>query len=275
MLTLSNSLDCCICGKGVQATFYKKIDSYELLRCHCCGLIRLSQVEIPPENFLNDASEKNDGKIEYWGFPEYFKKYAEIFNHFFQDRFRKIKSYQSIEGEWLDVGSGYGLWQKFLERNNQRSIGIEIEKEAYLFAKNDRVDIELVSIEKYQTNKKFAVITMCDVLEHVEDPLAVLEKCKALLLNDGLLYIQVPNVIGLKYPFGDTLGLPHHLWQFDPKTLQSLTRRAGFETVEVWTGIQGVIRYYEQGGPSILRRLLWKLASITRRGNRLQLLVRK
>jgi 2-polyprenyl-3-methyl-5-hydroxy-6-metoxy-1,4-benzoquinol methylase len=232
-------------------------------------------VAIQPEDFLGDAADQKDGKIEYWGYPEYFKKHATIFNHFFNERYEKIKSHTQVEGEWLDVGSGYGLWQKFLKTKNQKSFGIEIEKKAFLVAQGEGLDIELVSIQNLKTPKKFAVITMCDVLEHVEDPFAVLEKCKDLLLPGGLLYVQVPNVIGLKYPFRDTLGLPHHLWQFNPRTLKILTNNVGLKTVGCWTGIQGVIRYYEQGGPSIIRQALWKLARFTGRGNRLQLLVRK
>lgn len=275
MLTSSKSLSCCICGNSAESKVFKKIDSHVLQRCLDCQLIRLSQVAIAPEEFLSDAAEQTDGKVEYWGYPEYFKKYADVFNHFFEDRFEKINSHLEIEGEWLDVGSGYGLWQNFLKKKKQSSFGIEIEKKAFLHAQTDGVEIDLVSIQSFKTDKRFAAITMCDVLEHVEEPLEVLQKCKDLLLPGGMLYIQVPNVIGLKYPYGDTLGLPHHLWQFNPRTLQLLTQKAGFQTIKAWTGIQGVIRYYEQGGPSLWRLGLWKLARLTGRGNRLQLLVRK
>jgi SAM-dependent methyltransferase len=271
----SKALTCCICGPGTPVKVFKKIDGFELLKCRKCQLIRLSHVAIPPEDFLGDAADDKEGKVEYWGYPEYFKKHAKIFNHFFNERFEKIKNKLYIDGPWLDIGSGYGLWQKFLLSKNQKSIGIEIEKKAFLFAQNDGLEIELVSIQNYKSQQKFAAITMCDVLEHVEDPYAVLNKCKDLLMPGGLLYIQVPNVVGLKYPFGDILGLPHHLWQFDPTTMRLLTNKVGLKTIGSWTGIQGVIRYYEQGGPSLIRRVLWNLARFTGRGNRLQVLVRK
>ncbi|MFP5490932.1 MAG: class I SAM-dependent methyltransferase [Bacteriovoracia bacterium] len=271
----SKSLVCCICGANTPAKVFKKIDGFELLKCQECRLIRLSHVAIPAEDFLADAADDKEGKVEYWGYPEYFKKHADVFNHFFNERFQKIKRNLVIEGPWLDVGSGYGLWQKFLVSKNQKNFGIEIEKKAFLSSQSEGLEIELVSIQNFKTEKKFSVITMCDVLEHVEDPYAVLKKCSDLLMPGGLLYIQVPNVVGLKYPFGDTLGLPHHLWQFNPATMRRLTHKVGMETIGSWTGIQGVIRYYEQGGPSFIRQGLWRLARITRRGNRLQVLVRK
>ena len=275
MSTSSSSLICCICGAEAPSDFFKKIDEFDLLRCKHCRLIRLSKVELSPEGFLADAADQSERKVEYWGYPEYFKKHSKIFNHFFNERYEKIKKYSQLEGEWLDIGSGYGLWQKFLDTKNQKSFGIEIEEKSFMFAKQEGINIELISIQKLDTKKKFAAITMCDVLEHVEDPRAVLEKCKELLLPGGLLYLQVPNVIGLKYPFGDTLGLPHHLWQFDPRTLMLLTNKVDLKLVGCWTGIQGVIRYYEKGGPSLIRQGLWKLARLTGRGNRLQVLVRK
>lgn len=103
----------------------------------------------------------------------------------------------------------------------------------------------------------------------------VLRKCYDLLIPGGLLYIQVPNVVGFKIPYGDSLGLPHHLWQFDNRTLQQMIANTGFKSVGFWTGVQGVIKYYQQGGPSLLRQLLWNFARWSKRGNRLQLLVKK
>lgn len=276
MKTSSNYLNCCVCRTNKFSTKYKKIDGFELLLCKACGLIFLDKVSINPETFLKDADQREpEIKAEYWGYPEYFKKYSHLFNHFFEERLLRIKSCSPPKGEWFDVGSGYGLWQTFLKDKEIENSGIEIENNAYNYTRSINLKTELVSFENFKPKKTYSVITMCDVLEHIEDPAMALEKAYKMLEPGGLLYIQVPNVIGFKIPYGDHLGLPHHLWQFSPAPLKKLSEQAGFKLIDYWTGTQGVVRYYENGGPRFYHRALWFLAYQLKIGNRLQVLLQK
>src|SRR5690606_29812299 len=110
----------------------------------------------------------------------------------------------------------------------------------YSFCQKQMLPVELADIESWTTQKRFSVITICDVLEHVKDPMAVLKKCHQLLMPNGVIYVQVPCVLGLRYPFRANLGLPHHLWQFAPKTLARLIKSSQFSSVKYWTGVQGI-----------------------------------
>ena len=276
MLTLSKKLNCCICRSRKESVFYKTIDNFKLLKCNFCKIVYLEKTFIEASDFLEDAhSTNNKNKIEYWGYPEYLKKYNFVFDYFFQERLERLTLHNPPEGIWLDIGTGYGLWQSFLKSKSIDSLGIEIDKNAFAYTKSLGFDAINVSIENFFSDQKFAVITICDVLEHVEDPFEVLKKCHQLLLPNGLIYIQVPNVLGFKIPFGDDLGLPHHLWQFSPKPLIKLSENTGFELLNYWTGIQGVIRYYENGGPYFYHKIFWALAKKFKIGNRLQVLLKK
>lgn len=269
--TSSKPLPCC-CGKFKDKKF-KEIDTHLLVKCLFCGLVRLGTVQSDPVAFLDDVNT-SDG-LEYWGYPNFFKKYEPVFKHYFEERYNRISQLSPGDGVWLDIGSGYGFWQMFLNEKKRHNFGIEIEKNAVRYGREMGVNVDQVSIENFSPTNSFSVITMCDVLEHVEKPQEILAKCFEMLESGGLLYIQVPNVLGLKYPYGDSLGLPHHLWQFDPATMKTLLKQQGFRLHDYWTGIQGVIRYYEAGGPSQYRKLMWKMASNMRIGNRLQILVSK
>lgn len=55
------------------------------------------------------------------------------------------------------------------------------------------VNIKWCDIIDYETEKQFDVIVMGDVLEHVLDPVQVLEKAKRMLSEDGILWISTPN----------------------------------------------------------------------------------
>lgn len=274
MSTSSNRLSCTACSVG--SYLYRYVDSFKLKRCRSCGVIHLDQPYREQTSFLTDVKNQREVKLEYWGYPEYFKKYKTVFDYFFEDRFDKIMKGNPEKKDWFDFGAGYGLWMDFLRKEKRiQSEGVEIEESATQYARSLGLEVLQADFLEYQAKQKFNVMTVCDVLEHLENPLYALKKCHDALNEGGLLYIQVPNVVGLKYPYKDQLGLPHHLWQFDPKSLFNLINKANFEMVDYWTGVQGVIGHYERGTATFTRKLMWKLASELKRGNRLQMLVRK
>jgi SAM-dependent methyltransferase len=85
----------------------------------------------------------------------------------------------------------------------------------------------------------FEAITMSQSLEHVHDPLRVLQEAHRLLTPGGRVVVAVPNIDSLAFRwFGaDWWGLdvPRHLTHFAPATLARMLERAGFrvETVQL------------------------------------------
>jgi SAM-dependent methyltransferase len=130
-------------------------------------------------------------------------------------------------------------------------------------------------IESFQPDEKYDCIVMCDVLEHVLSPGQVLQHCYSLLNPGGIIYIQVPNLVGFKLPFNHSWGLPHHIWQFGKGSLRRLLEQKHFQVVGIHTGVLGIIGVYERGGPHAWHRLLWKTAHIFKIGNRLQMVAVK
>ncbi len=87
------------------------------------------------------------------------------------------------------------------------------------------------------TGPSFEAITMWQALEHVHQPLEVLQAAHRLLTPGGRIVVAVPNFEGFAArwfgPHWFGLDLPRHLTHFTPNTLRSLLNRAGFEHVEI------------------------------------------
>lgn len=67
--------------------------------------------------------------------------------------------------------------------------------------------------EDFATDKKFDVIEMGFVLEHVDDPQAIILKFKDYLSKNGRMFISVPNARSLHRQIGFRAGLMEDLYQ--------------------------------------------------------------
>ena len=79
----------------------------------------------------------------------------------------------------------------------------------------------------------FDVITLFSTVEHLAEPVAVLQECRRLLRDGGNLVIKTPNFSSLNRRLlrGGWSGykLPEHCFFFSPRGIQRLFLRAGLE----------------------------------------------
>ena len=138
----------------------------------------------------------------------------------------------------LDVGCGKGYVAKALVSNGCDVIGIDISKydgggwlQEVLIG-----DIETMPLK---FKKKFDVILLADVLEHLHNPKKTLLRLKPFLVNRGMLVVSVPNVanwkVRLKLLFGKfdyaDQGIMDrtHLHFYTQKTIKELMDSTEFE----------------------------------------------
>jgi selenocysteine-specific translation elongation factor len=78
------------------------------------------------------------------------------------------------------------------------------------------------------------LVTLNKVLEHVETPSLMLEKARKLLINDGLLYVEVPDGDSAfaKDPKHEEFFIEHH-HAFSMASLALLVERSGFRCLEI------------------------------------------
>ncbi|MBH24333.1 MAG: hypothetical protein CMH57_07775 [Myxococcales bacterium] len=138
----------------------------------------------------------------------------------------------------LDIGASYGA---FIEHARVKR-GIEayaidldpgsIEK----FVNTEDIDVRCGDVLEgmYETDY-FDVITLLETLEHVYDPVVVLEEVRRILKPGGLVSLEVPNWDAVtRMVFGSwwlPLLLPTHLQHFSRRHLAMCAERAGLEPV--------------------------------------------
>ena len=143
--------------------------------------------------------------------------------------------YVPEQGRYLDIGCGTGhLLDNFHSMRPQWTLyGYEL-KDTYRKAVLARSAIEgFYSGQLSAIDQRFDMVSLFGCLEHIHDPGPFLEVVRTLLKDEGLLLIEVPNV--MDNPFD--LVVYDHCTHFSIHSLLSLLNRVGFSHVFVSTDL--------------------------------------
>ena len=222
---------------------------YKIKRCKKCHHVQIYPVPTMKEieKFYNEnLQEKNIG---------YKATIKEIKEKNLDDTIRRvslIKKITSKRNSILEIGSGYGFFLERMKNSGYKIMGTEVSKARIKFLKKIP-NIEIFqSSEPAKIKKKFDVIVMFHVLEHLTDPITFLKNIKTLLNSKGKIVVEVPNFndyqLDLHKEYRDFFWQFAHIHYFYPKTLRYVFKKAGFNSK-----IFGVQRY------SIENMFNWKL----------------
>ncbi len=148
----------------------------------------------------------------------------------------------------LDIGSGPGINAELIEKVAEKVICIEPSNEGYEFAKKKSSPIRQVIHGEFPSavpaGQKFDVITLFDVLEHIEDEGRTVRKLKEILNAGGRLFITVPAYEWMWTNHDDVV---HHQRRYTTNGLRKVLEANGFELVRLsyfntflFPGIAGV-----------------------------------
>jgi 2-polyprenyl-3-methyl-5-hydroxy-6-metoxy-1,4-benzoquinol methylase len=147
----------------------------------------------------------------------------------------------------LDVGAYIGVFVEIARTYGWLAEGIEPSSWAVAKARERNLPIyQGTQQNMVLADRKFDVVTMWDVIEHVTDPISELKRSYQLLKPGGWLAVHtmdidslIARVLGNHWPW----LMDMHLYYFSQKTLSKMIQKSGFH-VE-WSGAQG--RYLRLG----------------------------
>jgi SAM-dependent methyltransferase len=143
----------------------------------------------------------------------------------------------------LDVGCGNGSMLRTMHRLGWHVEGVDPDKEAVRFAasKGLKVHHGNLAAQKFR-DSSFDAVTLSHVIEHVHDPLALVQECHRILKPHGRLSLATPNgnSFGHRLYKSSWLALdpPRHLHIFTVAALARLLREVGFCKIRAFTTIR-------------------------------------
>lgn len=149
--------------------------------------------------------------------------------------FNLARAHRKERPSLLDYGSGRGRWTRAAASAGFEVIAYEPSASR---ASEGRGDFEVVTQLEDLEGRRFDVVNLEQVLEHVQEPLEVLNGLASYLKPDSLLRITVPDISRISpdlllrdFPFDGQrmhiLSPYEHLHGFNPVSLRRLLARAG------------------------------------------------
>jgi 2-polyprenyl-3-methyl-5-hydroxy-6-metoxy-1,4-benzoquinol methylase len=189
---------------------------------------------------FQERKKKNNGLDEYWTLI--YEKYLQLLRE---------KSIQNTA--LLDVGAGGGDFIGLCDETasydlhalefSERSAGHLIS----IVGKNNFYREDITNVDFH--GRKFGVITMWGVLEHLSGPMSTLKKCKEILDDDGRILILVPNlysrafqILGITVP---TLNPRSHLSFFSKRSMEYLCTSVGLKVEAYYQELPIIDLMYE------------------------------
>src|SRR5919204_350741 len=97
-------------------------------------------------------------------------------------------------GRLLDVGCGHGLLLDEARRRGFDVVGLELSRAAARHARETLgLDVREEPVERFVDLDGFDVVVLADVLEHLDDPVAAVDRCAGLLRPGGALCVVTPD----------------------------------------------------------------------------------
>jgi 2-polyprenyl-3-methyl-5-hydroxy-6-metoxy-1,4-benzoquinol methylase len=164
------------------------------------------------------------------------------------DRRRKIFSARADQlapfvlpgAKLLEVGSSIGM---FLEQATARGwdiTGVEINQSLVEHTRKT-LNAKVVQgfVEEVSLPEKVDMAVMWEVLEHLTEPVKVLNKLAQLMGPRGRVGLTLPNYDGIEYSAcgsdHEMVEAPGHLNYWTPRTIERMLKESGFKLIELQT----------------------------------------
>tara|TARA_B100000029_G_scaffold343826_1_gene336250 strand:- start:7691 stop:8617 length:927 start_codon:yes stop_codon:yes gene_type:complete len=230
-------MKCILCNSenfDIIATKLRNNITRKVVRCKGCKLTSLENPDSAITDYKNDYRKLHSPVIGTQLSPKEFFDYELEFQ---KPRKNRIKHLLDSESDVLEIGSSTGHFLYSIKHDVNTVTGIELDENYANFAKNEcGLNIFAEPLEKINFGeKKFDVIFLFQVFEHIPDPIFLLNEIKKHLKTDGIIHLEVPNLNDALISLYDIkefsefyFRLPH-VYYYDKNSLMKLMNMLGFE----------------------------------------------
>jgi SAM-dependent methyltransferase len=178
-------------GSSTDREYHTTDERFSYYRCLDCGVLFIDPVPadrlatIYPTNYYSFKPTSGNFTVR-------AKEWLDRRN--FRKILRRLPGHQI---DVLDVGGGTG-WLldqlRSIDRRIRYTQVVDLDPDAAVIARRAGHDYHCGRVEDFTTDRRFDLILMLNLVEHVADPMRVLSKLEGCLSETGRIYLKTPNV---------------------------------------------------------------------------------
>jgi len=227
---MKEDIRCCVCGNTDTNRFTLKYhkENFAVVVCSGCNF------HFIPPHFRKTIQYTQYKNADVTKAVRSGNNWVKIQRH--KLRFKFIRKY--IKGGHLfDLGAGWGHFMLAARELGYETTGIEIAEQPYLYCVNDlKLPVKHIDFFEMDPALKYDIITMWDVLEHIDMADVFLKKCNVHTKTGGYLFLQVPQIdsyFAKKHKDNWKMMGLDHVNYFGKKTITEILKRHGYEVLEI------------------------------------------
>ncbi|MFB6271918.1 MAG: class I SAM-dependent methyltransferase, partial [Salinibacter sp.] len=180
---------CKLCGAGALRSVYAHPSGQRLLACRACGFRFLAGSGAAAWDYW--ATGGSTRNVDVYAHPDVVA--ADRARH---DRDLDLIECQMPTGKLLDYGCGTGAFVERAEARGWTAGGVDVSASAVAHARAQGRPVwtldEYRRLDDPRGQPPYDVITLWDVLEHLDDPHPVMRWLASQMREDGLLFLETP-----------------------------------------------------------------------------------
>ena len=153
---------------------------FEIYKCSSCKIYKTNP---EPNNEVYETTRSED---------DTFHGEETVYN---QNIIKNILNFRTC-GKLLEVGCNSGDLLELAKNSGFEVLGMEIDEVASDEAKRLKRNVLREDFVKYNFSEKYDVIVFNHVFEHIHDLISAKNKIKEILAENGVVFINVPNIEG-------------------------------------------------------------------------------
>lgn len=227
---MADDIVCTVCGNKDHTKFHVKYqkEKFAVVTCDVCNL------HFIPPYYRKQIEYTQYKNADVTAAVRAGNNWIKVQRH--KLRFKFIQKFVK-SGKLFDLGAGWGHFMLAGKELGYDVYGVEISEQPYLYCVNDlKLPVDHIDFFEMDESKQFDIITMWDVLEHIDKADEFLAKCNKLTKPGGYLVLQVPQIdsyFAKRHKDNWKMMGLDHVNYFGHDTITKILARNGYEVVKI------------------------------------------
>jgi len=234
---------CPVCSSNNEVEIFQK-EGGRYVKCIDCTMIYLNPVF--KDSSIKEYYESNHTEQSEVVESDTDSFYKNIYNGGLDNLLNLSENIKNI----LDIGCSSGSFLDLAKLRDLDTYGVELNQAEFAYAKDKGHEVYNNLLENISFDRKFDIVSLWDVFEHLIDGEFYLNKIKKILSKDGMIFLQIPSSDSLAAKIlrencNMYDGL-EHVNLYGVKTIERLAEKCNLDILSIKTVISeiGVINNY-------------------------------